>query len=70
MKIIERIHNVKTGEITDIERDETAKEKADREALEANNAKLAAEQAVKAEQRAALLDKLGITEDEAKLLLG
>lgn len=69
MKIIERIHNIKTGEITDIERDETAKEKADREALEAHNVKLAAEQAAKGQQRAALLERLGITEEEAKLLL-
>jgi cell division protein FtsB len=70
MKIIERIHNIKTGETVDIERDETAKEKADREALEAHNAKLEAKQAAKAKQRQALLAKLGITEDEAQLLLG
>lgn len=70
MKIIERIHNIETGETVDIERDETAKEKADREALEANNAKLEAKQAAKAKQRAALLERLGITEDEAQLLLG
>lgn len=35
MKIIERIHNIQTGEIVDIERDETAEEKAEREAAEA-----------------------------------
>lgn len=70
MKIIERIHNLETGEIVDVERDETAKEKADREAFETKNAELAAEQAAKAEQRAALFERLGITQEEAKLLLG
>lgn len=69
MKIIERIHNLETGEIVDVERDETAQEKAEREALEANNAQLAKEQAAKAEQRAILLERLGITEEEAKILL-
>lgn len=70
MKIIERTHNLQTGEITDVERDETAQEKAEREAFEAKNAELAAEQAAKAEQRLALLERLGLTEEEAKLLLG
>ena len=70
MKIIERTHNLETDEITDIERDETAQEKAKREATEAAGAQLAAEQAAKTEQRAALLERLGLTEEEAKLLLG
>lgn len=66
MKIIERTHNIITGEITEIERDPTAEEIAQAEAAkkqyEADLAHAAA--------KAALLEKLGITEQEAKLLLG
>jgi hypothetical protein len=63
-----REHNLETGEV--IDREMTAEEldkwKADKAALEA-----AAEAGIaKATQKAALLEKLGITEDEAKLLLG
>jgi hypothetical protein len=64
-------HNATTGEVLEIEL--TAKEIKEREAMEAENQarKVAAEQAavVKAAEKAALLAKLGITEDEAKLLL-
>ena len=67
MKQMTTIHNVETGEI--IEREMTAAEiaagkeadafmKAERETLEA-----------KAIEKAALLEKLGITADEAALLL-
>jgi len=65
MTYIERIHDASTGEIT--ERPFTAKEI---EEVEANIAKAEAElQAAqtKATARAALLEKLGITEDEARL---
>jgi vacuolar-type H+-ATPase subunit H len=52
----------------------TAEEIAEREAAaaqaEADRVVAEAEAAAKAEQRAVLLAKLGITEDEAKLLLG
>lgn len=68
MTYIERIHDVSTGEIT--ERPFTAKEIKE---VEANIAKAEAElQAAqtKATAKAALLEKLGITEDEARLLLG
>jgi len=61
-------HNVTTGEI--IERELTAKEIEDRAILAAE---VAAEEEAKAEKaiaKAELLDRLGITEDEAKLLLG
>lgn len=66
MKILE--HNVETGEI--IERDATKAELAQAE----KDAKLladrlAAEQ-TKAIAKSALLERLGITEDEFKLLLG
>lgn len=70
MKIIVRTHNLETGEIVDIERDETPEEIAQREAFESELAKTKAEQLAKAEQRNAILERLGITEEEAKLLLG
>jgi hypothetical protein len=61
-----------TGEVSEIEL--TAEEVAQREAdAQAYADKLAAEEAdkaAKAAEKAALLEKLGITEDEAKLLLG
>lgn len=70
MKIIERVVNTQTGETVDIERDLTAQELAEKEAAEA---KMEAEQIAKAEAKAKrleLLEKLGITEEEAKILLG
>lgn len=65
MKIKE--HNIATGEVT--ERDMTAEEVAQWETdkLEAEAIKTA--EATKATEKAALLTKLGISEDEAKLLL-
>jgi hypothetical protein len=69
MKIIERTFNAETGETTDIERDETAQEKAKREAYELEVAQLKAEAETKATAKAALLAQLGITEEQAKLLL-
>jgi hypothetical protein len=62
-----RIHNAETGEI--IDREMTAQELAEA------NARIAAAQAEEAAllekeaAKAALLEKLGISEDEAKLLL-
>ena len=71
MTHIIKIHNATTGEI--IEREMNAEEleqyevdKAKRLAVLAQNE---AEAEAKAAQKAALLDRLGITEDEAKLLL-
>ena len=61
------IHNVETGEI--IEREMTAEELASLQAeAEAFQAEKEAE-ATKAIEKAALLQRLGINEDEAKLLL-
>jgi hypothetical protein len=64
--------NCETGEV--IERPLTADEIAANEAAsvqaEADRLAAEAEAATKAEAKAALLDKLGITADEAKLLLG
>jgi hypothetical protein len=70
MKIVERIHNAVTNEITDVERDLTPEEVERLEELNKEKAAKAAEAAAKAEQRAALFERLGITEEEAKLLLG
>jgi hypothetical protein len=64
--------NCETGEV--IERPLTADEIAANEAAaaqaEADRLAAEAEAAVKAQAKAALLEKLGISEDEAKLLLG
>lgn len=65
-KIIE--HNVETGEI--IEREMT---KAEADQLKADQAEAKAHAEAleaKAAEKAALLERLGITEDEARLLLG
>jgi AmiR/NasT family two-component response regulator len=60
-------HNVETGEI--IERDATAEELAQYELDAQELVDRLAEAQAKAEAKAALLERLGITEDEAKLLL-
>ena len=70
MKIIHKEYNITTGEETITERDETAAEKKEREAREVEFAIAQAEAEAKATQKAALLDRLGITEAEARLLLG
>jgi hypothetical protein len=62
-----RIHNVETNEIIDREMNDV--EFAQYEADQAAQAELAAAEAAKAAEKAALLTRLGITADEAKLLL-
>lgn len=62
-----KVHNVETNEI--IEREMTIQEKAQYEAECEATKKLDAENALKAQQKNVLLEKLGITEEEAKLLL-
>jgi hypothetical protein len=69
MKIIEKEFNVSTGQETITERDETAPEKKARELLDADFAVKQAEAEAKATAKAALLVQLGITEEQAKLLL-
>ena len=69
MIIIEKQVDATTGEEVVIERPATKSEIADREAFDAEMAKLEAENAAKEAEKAALFAKLGITEDEAKLLL-
>jgi len=69
MKITEKEFNVATGEETITEREETAAEKKARELHEKETALMAAEQEAKATAKAALLNRLGITAEEAALLL-
>jgi hypothetical protein len=63
-----RIHNTETNEV--IDREMTDAEFADYEADQAAEAAKQAEAEAKATARAALLTQLGITEEQAKLLLG
>ena len=60
-------HNIETGEI--IEREMNAKELAQQVADEAAETARQEAEVSKAAEKAALLTKLGITADEAKLLL-
>jgi hypothetical protein len=63
-----RIHDLATNEVIDREMND-----AEFAQYEANQAAQAAEQAeatAKAAQRQALLNRLGITEEEARILLG
>ena len=69
MKIIEKEFNVQTGEETITEREETAAEAKARKEAEAEAIAAQAEAAEKATAKAALLERLGITADEAALLL-
>jgi hypothetical protein len=62
-----RIHNVETDEI--IDREMTNAEFAKYQAEQELEAQRQAEAEAKATQKAALLERLGITEDEARLLL-
>ena len=59
----------KEEQILELTDEEIAQLEADRKAYEAEKAKQDAEAAERAEAKSALLEKLGITEDEAKLLL-
>jgi len=63
-----RIHNSETNEI--IDREMNDEEFAQYEADQAAQAALQAEADAKAAQRQLLLDRLGITQEEAQLLLG
>lgn len=64
---IVKIHNAETNEV--IEREMTADELTQWETDQANAQERAEAEAAKASEKAALLAKLGITQDEAKLLL-
>lgn len=67
--IKEKIINAITGEETIIEREETPEEKSDRLNAEKAIAELQAKEQATTIAKAAILEKLGITEDEAKALL-
>lgn len=69
MKLTEKLVDAITGEETIIERDETAQETAEREAFEAKVTQLKTESEERATAKTALLAQLGITEEQAKLLL-
>jgi hypothetical protein len=67
-KTIVRIHDLSTDEVIDREMNDA--EFAQYEADQAAVATQAAAEAAKSAEKAALLTRLGITADEAKLLLG
>jgi hypothetical protein len=67
-KPIIRIHDIETNQI--IDREMTDAEFAVFEAEQATKNAIRAEEAIKVAEKTALLAKLGITEDEVKLLLG
>lgn len=69
--LMKLVVNCETGESSyePLTEEELAQREADLEAYEARVAAEEAEAAEKAEAKAALLEKLGITEEEAKLLL-
>jgi hypothetical protein len=62
--------NVQTGEETTFEREETSQEEATRLEVKARLDAEKAETDAKVAQRQALLNRLGITEEEARILLG
>ena len=69
MKITEKEFNIQTGEETSTERDITEQEIAKRAELEMANLAAQAEAEAKAAEKDALLERLGISAEEAKLLL-
>ena len=70
MKITEEIHDIQTGETQIIERDETAQEKSERLESQARASAEQAEAEAKATARAGILNRLGLTDEEATILLG
>jgi len=70
MKITEKEFNVQTGKETFTERDESTAETKERLDLAKEIAAEQAEAEAAATAKSALLTRLGITADEAKLLLG
>lgn len=69
MKIIEKIIDIQTGEETIVEREETKTEETSRLEFQAKLAAAEEEALALATAKSDLLEKLGITEEEAKLLL-
>lgn len=65
----EKEFNIQTGEETITEREETGAEVKDRQEVKAQAIAAETEAATRATAKAALLERLGITADEAALLL-
>jgi hypothetical protein len=63
-----RIHNTETNEV--IDREMNAAEYSEHQAMQAEEAKRESEAAVKAAEKASVLKRLGLTEDELKSILG
>ena len=70
MKIVEYNYNVQTGEDTVIEREETTAEKKARENHEKELAASLAAAEAKSVAKQAILDRIGLTADELKTILG
>lgn len=70
MEIIEKFVNALTGEENILKRDATADEIDAMKKAKAETLRLQKEAKSKEEAKAALLDRLGITAEEAALLLG
>ena len=70
MKRIEKIYDISTGEETIIEREETAAETKERLDAEKIAKAYATEKAKADAEKAAILTRLGLTEDELKTILG
>jgi uncharacterized protein (DUF3084 family) len=70
MKIIEKEFNVQTGEETITEREETTQETKMRLDYEKAAKAEAEAQAQASKDKAAILNRLGLTEDELKTILG
>ena len=70
MKITEKIINIQTGEETITEREETAAEKKARETAEAKFSAAQAEAEARETAKAAILNRIGLTADELKTILG
>lgn len=70
MKITEKEFNALTGEETITEREETAVEKKIREASQKQLAAEKAEAEVKTAAKQIILDRIGLTVDELKTILG
>jgi hypothetical protein len=69
---MKRIINCETGEVTERElnAEEIAQQELDEAKITTEENLIKAEREAKAAQRQALLNRLGITEEEAKILLG
>lgn len=70
MKIKERIFDATTGETTDFERDATEQEIKEKQEFDAFLAQRNAEIQKLQAQRQVILDKLGLSNEEAQILLG